>query len=78
MFNINAIVGLTAKQEDEPNPLYVDSLLPISADIDPENEYKRNLAKINTLGESNIKMRNKGQESRLSQEKRESVKLLGM
>jgi hypothetical protein len=78
MFNINAIVGLTAKQEDEPNPLYVDSLLPISADIDPENEYKRNLARINTLGESTIKMRNKAQESRLSQEKRESVKLLDM
>jgi len=37
LFNFNALVELTGKQEEEPNPLYVDSLLPISADIDEDN-----------------------------------------
>jgi hypothetical protein len=30
------------RQEDEPTPLIIDSLLPISADIDAENTYKKN------------------------------------
>lgn len=38
----------------EPRPLYVDSLLPISADLDKENTYKLNLKKMITSQVSDI------------------------
>lgn len=36
----------TLKATNEPSPLYIDSLLPISADLDKENTYKLNLKKM--------------------------------
>ena len=45
------------EQEKEPTPLFVDSLLPISADIDPENDYKNKLKQKTDLGESQVKPR---------------------
>ena len=36
----------TLKPTNEPSPLYIDSMLPISADLDKENTYKLNLKKM--------------------------------
>lgn len=58
-------INPTPKQEEEPSPLYVDSLLPISADIDAENDYKERIGRMGTLGESVIRVKNKGKESRV-------------
>ena len=48
-------IPLLRREEDEPAALIVDSLLPISADIDPENEYKRSIGKMNNLGDSLVR-----------------------
>jgi hypothetical protein len=42
------------RQEDEPIPLIIDSLLPISADIDPENTYKKNNSSRKLLKEDSV------------------------
>ena len=48
-------------QESEPVPLVIDSLLPISADIDAENAYKKGLGKriseVDTLTFSKLRVR---------------------
>ena len=62
-------------QEEEPTPLYVDSLLPISADIDSENQYKKNMARFNNLSESAIRTKNNFRSSRLEQKEPHYVQL---
>ena len=74
-FNMEFKKNSDPKQEDEPKPLIVDSLLPVSADIDADNQYKKNLSKLNTLGESTIKMKNKGKESRFENKEPEYIRL---
>lgn len=50
------------KQEAEPTPLIVDSLLPISADIDEENVYKKNNSKKIVFNEDDILAKSKAKE----------------
>lgn len=51
-------------QEKEPVPLLIDSLLPISAEIDAENGYKKGLTKrgseVETLELSKLRVREEG------------------
>lgn len=44
-------------EEQEPKPLLVDSLLPISADIDAENPYKKSQGKLNGTQDSSVRFK---------------------
>jgi hypothetical protein len=64
-FLSNAVwIADRVEQEREPVPLIIDSLLPISADIDAENGYKKGLAKrgseVETLELSKLRVREEG------------------
>lgn len=50
------------KQEVEPTPLFIDSLLPISADIDEENVYKKNNSRKIVFNEDEISAKSKAKE----------------
>lgn len=54
--------------------MFVDSLMPISADIDPENPYKKSLSKRSVLEDSQVKI--KAKEKEASAEKRNPYKKL--
>lgn len=56
------------RQEEEPIPLIIDSLLPISADIDEENIYKKNNSKKILFNEDDILAKSKAKERPDSEE----------
>ena len=56
-------------QETEPTPLFIDSLLPISADIDEENIYKKNNSRKVVFNEDEILAKSKAKERTQSEER---------
>ncbi len=63
------------RQEDEPIPLTIDSLLPISADIDPENTYKKNNISRKIVKEESVTTRSRIGEKESNEQRQKYTKL---